>query len=136
MPARTEKNEEIPGELSRRKRQILDVIYVLGRADVQAVLGQLPDPPSYSAVRATLNTMVEEGVLTSAKDGRKFVYLPAHSRASAATEAIKRLLSTFFDGSVARAMEGMLDMADSQLPPEELAKLSRLIQDAKKKESK
>ncbi len=136
MAIRPKKSPEIPVSLSRRKRQMLDAVYALGQADVQAVLGQLPDAPSYSAVRATLNNMVEEGVLTCAKDGRKFVYAPAHSRASAATQAVKRLLATFFDGSVARAMEGLLDAADSELPSEELNKLSRLIQDAKKKESK
>ncbi len=127
-------NRDPSGDLSRRQRQILDILYTLGKGDVQAVLDKMPDAPSYSAVRATMNTMVDEGVLTYAKVSRKYVYAPARSRTSAAAVAAKRMLATFFGGSVSRAMQGILEASDGELSSEELSALSRMVQEAKKKE--
>jgi BlaI family transcriptional regulator, penicillinase repressor len=134
MPQAATQNPDPSGDLSRRKRQILDILYTLGKADVQTVLDRMADAPSYSAVRATMNTMVEEGVLKFTKVSRKYVYAPARSRTAAAAHAARYVLATFFGGSVTRAMEGILDAADRQLPPEEIARLSRMIQEARTKE--
>jgi BlaI family transcriptional regulator, penicillinase repressor len=122
------------GELSRRKREILGILYAVGKGDVQAVLDRMPNAPSYSAVRATMNAMVDEGVLTFTKVSRKYVYAPVRSRTSAASQAAKRMLATFFGGSVSRAVKGILDASDRQLSPEELAALSRMIQEARERE--
>jgi len=118
--------------LSRRERQIMDIIYTRGRAGVADVVSELPDPPSYSAVRALLRVLEEKGHLKHKKDGARYIYLPTRSRHHAGRSAIRRVLQTFYDGSTEKAVAALLDASDSKLSPEELDRLARLIEQTKK----
>ncbi len=120
-------------ELSRRKRQIMEAVYAKGEADVQDVLGALADPPSYSAVRTMMNLLAEEGHLIFKKDGRRHVYKPVQPRKAAASTAARRMLATFFGGSVTQAVAGLLGASDRGLSKEEHDEIARLIRDARKK---
>lgn len=125
----TERNEM---HLSRRERQIMDVIYSQGRATALEVIERLPDPPSYSAIRALLGILERKGHLSHVKDGAKYVYLPTQPRQRAAQSAIKRLLTTFFDNSAEKAVAALLDSSDTKISDEELDRLGKLIRKAKK----
>jgi predicted transcriptional regulator len=118
--------------LSRRERQIMDVLHARGRATAAEVLADLPDPPSYSAVRALLRILEEKGHVKHRTEGAKYVYLARASRQSATRAALDRLLSTFFAGSVPRAMAALLENADTRLSDEELEKIDKLVQQARK----
>ncbi|HET7040109.1 MAG TPA: BlaI/MecI/CopY family transcriptional regulator, partial [Gemmatimonadales bacterium] len=85
--------------LSRRERQIMDAIYQMGEATAQDVLDHLPDPPSYSAVRALLRILEDKGHLRHRSEGQRYVYLPTVSRDRARVSALRQLVRTFFDGS-------------------------------------
>ena len=122
----------VPVQLSRRERQIMDVIYRLGRATAADVLAQLPDPPSYSAVRAMLRVLEEKGHLRHEQDGPRYVFLPTVNRARARQSALRHLVRTFFDGSAEEAVAALLDMTDGQMSDAELARLSALIEHAKR----
>ena len=119
--------------LSRRERQIMDVIYSSGQASAMEVLDGLPDPPSYSAIRALLRILEEKGHLKHRKSGTKFIYQPTKSRKQAGKTAVKRLLKTFFDDSAEQAVAALLDASDTKLSRDELNGLSKLIDKAKKK---
>lgn len=121
-----------PVNLSRRERQIMDIIYQRGRASVSDVLGALPDPPSYSAVRALLGILENKGHLKHKKDGPRYVYFPTRSRRSVSRSALRRMLDTFFDGSVEKAMAALLDVSDSKLSEQQLEQLSQLVDQARK----
>jgi predicted transcriptional regulator len=118
--------------LSRRERQIMDIIYRAGQATAAEVLDRLPDPPSYSAVRAMLRLLEEKGYLKHQQDGMKYVYLPRLSREKARQSALKQLVQTFFDGSTEQAVAAMLDMSRAKLSGEELDRLSKMIEQARK----
>ncbi len=115
--------------LSRRERQIMDIIYRQGRAAAAEVLAALPDPPSYSSVRALLGILETKGHLQHVKDGPRYVYLPTRPRAAAARTALRSVMQTFFGGSVEQTVATLL--SDTPLSPDELARLSRLIDRAK-----
>jgi len=117
--------------LSRRERQIMDIIYQRKQASVWEVLDNLPDPPSYSAVRALMRILEEKGHLKHTKKGARFIYIPTVSRAQASRSAIKRVLRTFFNGSVEQAVSAMLDVSNLKLSPAEMKKLEQLIDKAK-----
>ncbi len=117
--------------LSRRERQIMDVIYERGGASVGEVMEGLPDPPSYSAVRALLRVLEEKGHVRHVKQGRGYVYLPMQPRQSAAQSALRGVLRTFFSGSVEQAVAALVSDADTQLSDEELERLAALIEQAK-----
>lgn len=117
--------------LSRRERQIMDVIYRLGRASVAEVREQLPDPPSYSAVRALLRTLEEKSVLRHQQDGPRYVYLPTVPAARARKSALEQMVATFFDGSTERAVAALLDLSSTDLSPAELDRLAELIERAR-----
>jgi predicted transcriptional regulator len=120
--------------LSRRERQILDILYRRGRASVTDVLADMPDPPSDSAARALLRILEQKGHVTREEVGaRRYVFRPARPRDSAARAALKRVLSTFFDGSAEKAVVTLLDVSDTKLSPQELDRLVRLIEQARKK---
>ena len=119
-------------ELSRRERQIMDVVYRLARASVAEVREGLPDPPSYSAVRTLLTILEGKGLLRHVQEGHRYVYLPTQRREHAGRDALRQVLTTFYDGSVGRAVAALLDASDSDLTPEELARLARLIEEARK----
>ena len=121
-----------PLHLGRRERQIMEVVYARGKASVSEVLVSLPDPPSYSAVRATLRLLEEKGHLRHRQEGRKFVYAPTVAREKASRLALRNLLRTFFGGSIARAMACLIDLDGERLSPDDLKRLSRMIADAKK----
>lgn len=120
-------------DLSRRERQIMDVVYRLGRATVSEVQDGLPDPPSYSAVRAMLGKMEVKGVLKHSQDGPRYVYEPTLPREEARETALDRMVRTFFDGSVAKAAAAMLDLDARSLTDEELDALAERIADARRR---
>lgn len=120
-----------PLHLSKRERQIMEVVYRLGEATAVRVLEELPDPPSRTAVRTFLRILEEKGHLSHRKEGREFVYRPTRARKVAARSALKRLLETFFGGSMEQAVAAY--MADPRgVPPEELERLRELIERARK----
>jgi predicted transcriptional regulator len=118
--------------LSRRERQIMDVIYQQGRATAADVLENMPNPPSYSAVRAMLRLLEDKGLVRHEQDGPRYVYLPTLSRDIARQSAMKQLLQTFFDDSAEQAVAALIGMSGSKMSDAELDRLSRLIQDARK----
>jgi predicted transcriptional regulator len=124
-------NASPPLDLSRRERQIMAVIYRLGRATAAEVLEQLDDPPSYSAVRAHLRILEEKGHLRHEQDGPRYVFLPTLPRELARDSALKHLVQTFFEGSTSQAMAALLD-ANPRISKAELEGLSRLIDKARK----
>lgn len=119
-------------ELSRRERQIIDILYAHGRATAAEVQEQLPDPPSYSAVRAMLRILEEKGHVRHEQDGPRYVYVPTVARESAKRSAMRHLLQTFFDGSAEQAISALLDDASARLSDEELERLARMIQRARR----
>ena len=120
--------------LSRRERQIMDVIYRRGRATVAVVLSEMPSPPSYSAVRAMLRVLEEKGHLRHEEQGARYVFLPTVPREKARRSALKQLVRTFFDGSTEQAVAALLDLSAAKLSSEELNRLSKLIDQARKEE--
>ena len=118
--------------LSRRERQIMDVLYRNGKATALEVLESLPDPPSYSAVRALLRVLETKGHIRHEQDGPKYVFLPRVNRDRAKRSAIRHLIQTFFDGSPEQAVATLLDVSSSALSQNELDRLAGLIQKARK----
>lgn len=119
-------------KLGRRERQILEAVYRLGRASASEVQAQLPDPPSYSAVRAMLRILEEKGHLRHESDGPRYVYLPIVPRDRARRSALRHVVDTFFSGSVEQAVAALLESSDARLRPEELERLSERIARARK----
>ncbi|HEX8691372.1 MAG TPA: BlaI/MecI/CopY family transcriptional regulator [Longimicrobium sp.] len=118
--------------LSRRERQIMDVVYRLGQASVGDVLERLPDPPSYSAVRALMRILEEKGHLKHEQDGPRYVYLPTVPADAAQQSALSHLVRTFFGGSTEAAVAALLELPEHGMSGDELERLSRLIEDARK----
>ncbi len=118
--------------LSRRERQILDILYQRGQASAAEVMAALPDPPSYSAVRALLRILEEKGHLKHREEGAKYVYLPTRPRSRAGRVALQRVLQTFYGGSVEKAVAALLDSSDEKLSAEELERLQTLINQTRK----
>ena len=118
--------------LSRRERQIMDVVYRLGQASAADVLENMPDPPGYSAVRTMLRLLEDKGYLRHDQDGPRYVYLPTLSRDKARQSALKQLVQTFFDNSTEQTVAALLDMSKSKMSGEELERLSELIEKARK----
>ena len=118
-------------QLSRRERQIMDVVYRLGKAAVSDVLERLPDPPSYSAVRALMRILEEKGHLSHEQDGPRYVYLPTVPRDAAQASALSHLVRTFFGGSAEAAVAALLDLPEHGMSEGELSRLSRLIDEAR-----
>jgi predicted transcriptional regulator len=119
-------------KLSRRERECLDVIFQRGEATVAEVMERLADPPSYSAVRATLNVLVEKGHAQHRQDGPRYVYLPTISADTARSAAVKHLVTTFFGGSAEDAAVALLELSDAKVSRETLERLTRTIQAARK----
>jgi len=117
--------------LSRRERQIMDVLYQKGRATVAEVLAKLPDPPGYSAVRALLRILEQKGHVRHEESEGKYVFIPKMHREQAKRSAIRHLLKTFFDGSPEEAVEALLDVSSSKLSEAELDRLAKLIEKAR-----
>jgi predicted transcriptional regulator len=119
-------------KLSRRERQIMDVLYQHGAATVTEVMEAIPDPPSYSAVRATLSVLEEKGHAQHRQDGPRYVYLPAISATAARGAAMRHLVNTFFGGSAENAVVALLELSDTRLSSTELERLTRSVQDARR----
>lgn len=119
-------------KLSRRERQIMDVLFKLGRATANEILAALPDPPSNSAVRAHLRTLVEKGHVRQEAEDLRYVYKPAVRPAEARRSAVRHLVDTFFGGSAGAAAAALLDERSTRLSPEELDRLSAMIERARK----
>jgi len=113
--------------LTRRERQIMDIIYRRGRATAAEVRSELPDPPSYSAVRAHLRLLEEKGHLAHGHDGPRYVFIPTTSKKTAARTALERLVTTFFNGSVESMVSTLLDQKSQELSDEELDRLAAMI---------
>ncbi len=124
----TKKSQET---LSRRERQIMNIIYQNGSATAAEVLENLSDPPSYSAVRALLKVLEVKGHLKHRQDGPRYLFSPRVSREKAKRSAVQQLLQTFFDGSAEQAVATLLDVSRSELSDNELDRLTHLIKDAK-----
>ena len=121
-----------PNELSRRERQIMDVLYELGRATAAEVRERLPDPPSYSAVRAMLRILEDKGHLLHEQDGPRYVFIPTVPRDEASESALRRVVRTFFDGSAESAMTALLDLGVEDLDEEALSRLADRIAEARR----
>lgn len=119
--------------LSRRERQILDILYARGRATAAEVQAALPDPPSYSSVRALLRILEEKGHVRHETDGPRYVYEPRLAPRRARRSALRHLLDTFFNGSPGDALVALLDDGVKTLTPEQLARIESLIDSARKR---
>ena len=119
-------------DVSRRERQILDILYQRGQATAAEVQSALPEPPSYSAVRALLRILEEKGHIRHEQDGPRYVYLPTMPRDNAQRSAMRHMLQTFFDGSAEQAISALLDDSSAKLSPAELDRLARMIDTARK----
>ncbi len=119
--------------LSRREREIMDIVYRSRRASAAQVLGELHEPPSYSAVTATIRILERKGHLRHVGDGNKYVYLPTVPRAQASLSALSRVLRTFFDDSLEKAVAAHLADERIELSAEELRRLAELIRKAGRK---
>ena len=118
--------------LSRRERQIMDVLYARARATAAEIQAALPDPPSNAAIRATLRILEEKGHVRHEEAGLRYVFLPVVPRDKAKRSALKHLLGTFFDGSAGQVVATLLDVAGSRLTAAELDEMARSIERAKK----
>ena len=120
-----------PLDVGRRERQIIEVVYRLGRASVSDVLEALPNPPTYSTVRAMLGKLVGKGLLTQEVDGPRYLYRPAVPAERARKTAMRQLVDTFFDGSVDRAVVALANLSDADLDPDRLDALAKRIRAAR-----
>ena len=124
-------SEVFPPPLSRRERQIMDVLYRHGEATVAEVMEGMPDPPGYSAVRATLRVLEQKGHATHREDGPRYVYLPAVPREDAREDALRHVVTTFFNGSLDQTVTALLRMSDTELDPARIERLQALIRKAR-----
>lgn len=113
--------------LTRREREIMDIIFRSGEATVSDVMEGMADPPSYSAVRATMRILEEKGHLRHREDGPRYVYLPAVTADQARSAALAHLLDTFFAGSAQQAVMALAELKDAALTPEQLERLAEQI---------
>lgn len=115
------------GQMSRRERQIMDIIYRLGQASAKDVQGNLPDPPSYSAVRALLVTLETKGMVKHAKESRRYIYKPAITEKKARKSALKNLISTFFEGKPENLVAALLDEEDQHLSKKQIDEIRNMV---------
>jgi predicted transcriptional regulator len=118
--------------LSRRERQIMDVLYKRGRASAAEVREAMEDAPSYSAVRAMLRVLEEKGHVRHQAEGLKYIYVPSVNRDKAKRSAVKHVLDTFFSGSPDQVVAALLDVSTRRITREELDRMAEMIEKAKK----
>src|ERR1700678_2188783 len=123
-------------KLSRRERQIMDVLYERGRATAAEILAALPDPPSYSAIRALIKVLEDKGHVKHQEDGPRYVFTPSVPRSKARRNAVKHLLQTFFDDSAGEAVASLLGLSAGKLKAEELDKIEELIARAREQQTR
>ena len=119
-------------QLSRREREMMNIIFAKGRATASEVMEEMPEPPSYSAVRATLRVLEQKGHLKHQHDGTRYVYIPTVNREKARVSALDQLLATFFDGSAANVVATLIERQKGKLSDDELDHLATLIEQARK----
>lgn len=125
----------ISNSLTRRERQIMEIIYELGEASAKDIEARLPNAPSYSAIRATMNKLETKRFLAHREQDLKYVYYPTIKHADAQSTALQRLLKTFFEGSATQAMSALLDMSKDRISDQELEELNTLIEKAKQEKN-
>jgi predicted transcriptional regulator len=118
--------------LSRRERQIMDIVYERERATAAEILAALPDPPSYSAIRATLRILEEKGHLRHEEENQRYAFLPVINKKRASVPALKHLIDTFFEGRPERVVATLLDPAAGKLSGEELERMAQMIEIARR----
>jgi predicted transcriptional regulator len=118
--------------LSRRERQMMDILYQRGRATAQEILEAMPDPPTYSAVRAKLRVLEEKGHIRHEEESLRYVYLPVVARDSARKSALRHMVTTFFAGSVQETVAALLDLSAARLTGADLDRIAAMIEQAKK----
>ena len=119
-----------PLDLGKRERQIVEALYRLGEAPVARVRAALPDPPSYSAVRAMLNVLAEKGVVTFRREGKRYLYRPSRPKEKVRRSALRDLVRTFFGGEPVDAIAALMDGSAGKLSPDDIERMKRLIADA------
>jgi predicted transcriptional regulator len=117
--------------LTRRERQVMDILFRRGEATVAEVMAELPDPPTYSAVRSILRILGEKELITFKEDGPRYVYLPAKSTVRAQEDALKHVIRTFFDGSTEQAVTALLRISDAELSDVEIRHLRESVRKAR-----
>jgi len=124
-------SKDSPTALSRRERQVMDILYRHGEATVAEVMADLPDPPTYSAVRSILRILMEKQLITHREDGPRYVYLPAVNTEAARDDALMHVIRTFFDGSAEQAVAAVLRVSDAKLSDKEIEQLRERIKQAR-----
>jgi predicted transcriptional regulator len=122
--------------LTRRERQIMDILYKHGRATASEVMEDLPGTPHYSTVRTQLRVLEEKGHVTHEEEGPRYVYMPALPRRAARKSALRHLVDTFFDGSAEQVVAAVLGGEGAKLSDEELDRIAELVEKAKKEGSR
>lgn len=120
-------------ELSRRERQIMDIIFARGESTAAEVAEALTDAPSYSTVRALLRILEEKGHLKHREDGKRYIFLPTEPVEKASRSALKQVMQTFFEGSLASAVAALVDAKDAPVSDDELKRLESIIKQARKR---
>ena len=123
--------ESINPTLGRRERQIMDIVFRLGRASAAEVLAELPDPPTYTAVRGMLRWLEEKGLLRHERDGLRYVYMTTADPARVRNSALRHMVKTFFGGSPEDAVTALLELPDSKLSERERQRLTAMVRKAK-----
>ncbi|QDT92192.1 BlaI/MecI/CopY family transcriptional regulator [Gimesia algae] len=118
--------------LGHRERQIVEAVYRLGEASVSEVLNELPEPPSYSTVRAMLGSLVDKKVLRFRRDGKRYLYRPAVAAELARKSALENVLATFFAGRTSDAFAALLDVSGNELSDEELREIKQLVDERRR----
>ena len=118
--------------LSRRERQMMDILYQKGRATAAEIHAALPDPPTYSAVRAKLRVLEEKGHIRHEEEALRYVYLPVVARDSARKSALRHMVLTFFAGSVEDTVAALLDLSAANLSEKDLDRISQMVEEARK----
>ena len=124
--------KKTPLELGRRERQLVETVQRMGEASVSQIREHLADPPSYSAVRTMLGVLVDKGWLKYRRDGKRYLYRPAASTETSRKVALRKMMSTFFDGSPGDAAAALIDMSAKDMKKEELDRLIKMINQAKR----
>ncbi len=127
-------SKRLHNEFSKRERQIMEVVYRKKSASVKDVREEMPDPPSYSAVRAQINILERKGFLKHKKSGLKYIYYPTIPYKRAMNTAVKQLLRTYFNDSIEDAVEAIINIDRKSRDSLDFDKLSKLIEDARKEE--
>ncbi len=118
--------------LSRRERQTMEILFARGEATAAEVQSALPDPPSYSAVRALLRVLEQKNLITHQRDGARYVFKPKVTHVQASNSVLRQMVTTFFEGSATRAVAALLDLNADKLSTAEANELERLIEKARR----